>query len=113
MPKRLHIYYRSTASWRVRIALDLSAGGRSDPLGTMDHRGRTCRLRDPAGRDRGPVPLGQAPTLADICLVQQLYNARRFGAHVSGFTRLFAAEEACNALPASAQVAPERQGDAE
>jgi hypothetical protein len=32
---------------------------------------------------------------------------------VSGFIRLLAAEEACNALPTFAQAAPERQGDAE
>jgi maleylpyruvate isomerase len=61
----------------------------------------------------GPFCFGQAPTLADICLVPQLYNARRFGAELSGFTRLLAVEQTCNARPAFAQAAPERQADAE
>jgi maleylpyruvate isomerase len=61
----------------------------------------------------GPFCFGQAPTLADICLVPQLYNARRFGAELSRFTHLLAAEQACHALPAFAQAAPERQADAE
>jgi maleylpyruvate isomerase len=61
----------------------------------------------------GSFCFGQTPTLADICLVPQLYNARRFGTDLSRFTRLLAAEQACNALPAFAQATPERQGDAE
>jgi maleylpyruvate isomerase len=56
---------------------------------------------------------GAAPTLADVCLVPQLYNARRFGCDLSRFSQLLAAEEACAALPAFADAAPERQGDAE
>ncbi len=65
-----------------------------------------------AGR-AGPFCFGHTPTLADICLIPQLYNARRFGAQLRGLTRLLAAEEACSAIPAFAQAAPERQGDAE
>ncbi len=61
----------------------------------------------------GPFRLGEALTLADICLVPQLANARRFGCDLSRLPRLLAAEEACNALPAFAQAAPDRQGDAE
>ena len=61
----------------------------------------------------GPFCFGAAPTLADICLVPQLANARRFGCDLSRLPRLLAAEEACKALPAFAQAAPDRQGDAE
>jgi maleylpyruvate isomerase len=64
-------------------------------------------------RTPGPFCFGQTPTLADICLVPQLYNARRFAADLHGLTRLLAAEQACNALPAFIQAAPELQGDAE
>lgn len=67
-------------------------------------------LRREAG---GPFCFGAAPTLADVCLVPQLYNARRFGADVSRLPRLLAAEAACLTLPAFAEAAPERQGDAE
>jgi len=61
----------------------------------------------------GPFCFGARPTLADLCLVPQLYNARRFGADVSGFHRLLEAEAAAAALPAFIAAAPERQPDAE
>jgi len=61
----------------------------------------------------GRVCFGTAPTLADICLVPQLGNARRFGVEVQRFPRLLYREAACLALPAFDQAAPERQHDAE
>ena len=61
----------------------------------------------------GPFCFGAAPTLADVCLVPQLGNARRFGVDVSRFPRLLAAEAACAALPAFAGAEPGRQPDAE
>ena len=61
----------------------------------------------------GPFCFGDAPTLADLCLVPQLGNARRFGVDVSAFPRLLQAEAAAKALPAFADAAPERQADAE
>lgn len=65
-------------------------------------------------RDRpGPFCFGDAPGLADICLVPQLGNARRFKVDVSAYPRLLAAEAACMALPAFAEAAPDRQPDAE
>lgn len=63
--------------------------------------------------EKGPFCFGAEPTLADICLVPQLVNARRFGADVSGFKRILEAEAASLALPAFANAAPEKQGDAE
>lgn len=61
----------------------------------------------------GPFCFGDRPSLADLCLVPQLGNARRFGVDVSGLPRLLAAEAAALALPAFAAAAPERQPDAE
>ena len=61
----------------------------------------------------GPFCFGAAPTLADICLVPQLGNARRFGVDVTRFPRLLAAEAACLALSAFADAMPDRQPDAE
>ncbi|RJF86356.1 maleylacetoacetate isomerase [Oleomonas cavernae] len=61
----------------------------------------------------GPFCLGAAPTLADICLVPQLGNARRFGVDVAAFPRLLRAEAACRALEAFRAAAPENQPDAE
>jgi maleylpyruvate isomerase len=61
----------------------------------------------------GPFCFGAAPTLADVCLVPQLANARRFGVRVEDFPRLLAAETAARSLKAFADAAPERQIDAE
>lgn len=61
----------------------------------------------------GPFCFGSAPGLADLCLVPQLYNARRFGVDLSAVPRLLASEAACAALPAFQAAAPERQPDAE
>lgn len=61
----------------------------------------------------GPFCFGAQPGLADICLVPQLGNARRFGCDLEAFPRLMAADAACAALPAFAEAAPGRQPDAE
>jgi len=61
----------------------------------------------------GPFCFGDRPSVADLCLVPQLGNARRFGVDVAAFPRLLQAEAAAKALPAFADAAPERQIDAE
>ena len=61
----------------------------------------------------GPFCFGATPTLADLCLVPQLANARRFGVDVSAYPRLLKAEAAAKALAAFANAAPEKQPDAE
>jgi maleylpyruvate isomerase len=61
----------------------------------------------------GPFCFGDAPTVADLCLVPQLANARRFGVELSAFPRLLKAEAAAKANKAFADAAPERQPDAE
>jgi maleylpyruvate isomerase len=65
------------------------------------------------GGEPGPFCFGAAPTLADLCLVPQLANARRFGVDVSAYPRLLQAEAAARAMPAFADAAPDRQPDAE
>ena len=60
----------------------------------------------------GPFCFGAAPTLADICLIPQLGNARRMKCPVDAYPRLLAAEAAALALPAFADAAPDRQPDA-
>jgi maleylpyruvate isomerase len=62
---------------------------------------------------QGPFCFGDQPTMADICLVPQLVNARRFGCDMTRWPRLLAAEAACMALPYFAAAAPELQPDAE
>ena len=61
----------------------------------------------------GPFCFGAAPTIADLCLVPQLANARRFGVDVGAFPRLLQAEAAAKSTKAFSDAAPERQPDAE
>jgi maleylacetoacetate isomerase len=61
----------------------------------------------------GPFCFGAAPTLADICLVPQLANARRYECPLDGFPLLLRAETAAQALPEFQAAAPENQPDAE
>jgi maleylacetoacetate isomerase len=61
----------------------------------------------------GPFCFGEAPTMADLCLVPQLFNARRFGVDLAPFPRLLKAEAAAKELAAFADAAPEQQPDAE
>lgn len=60
----------------------------------------------------GPFCFGAAPSLADICLIPQLYNARRFGVSLDSFANLVAIDEACARLPAFQAAHPSRQADA-
>jgi len=62
--------------------------------------------------DWGPFCFGTAPTLADVCLVPQLANARRYNCPLESFPRLLRAEAVCHALEAFQTAAPERQPDA-
>jgi maleylacetoacetate isomerase len=61
----------------------------------------------------GSFLVGDAVTLADICLVPQLYQARRFGVDLAPFATLRRVEAACQALPAFQRAHAERQPDAE
>jgi maleylpyruvate isomerase len=63
--------------------------------------------------EAGPFCFGTAPTLADLCLVPQLANARRFGVDLAAYPRLLKAESAARNHKAFADAAPERQPDAE
>lgn len=60
-----------------------------------------------AGED-GPFLGGQAPDLSDVCLVPQLYNARRGGLDPARWPKLARAEAAMVALPAVQAAHPDR-----
>lgn len=59
--------------------------------------------------DAGPFAFGTAPTLADVVLVPQMANARRFDTDLTGFPGLVAVDAACRALDAFSKAAPENQ----
>ncbi|HEU4412840.1 MAG TPA: maleylacetoacetate isomerase [Polyangiaceae bacterium] len=56
----------------------------------------------------GPFALGPAPTLADLCIVPQLFGARRFQIDLAPFPHLVAIEEASLATDACAAASPPR-----
>lgn len=62
---------------------------------------------------RGAVFLvGDEPSLADACLVPQLYNARRFGVDLTPYPKLTEIEAAAGPLEAFARAHPDQQPDA-
>lgn len=70
-------------------------------------------LEEIAEGSPGPYLFGEAVTMADLCLVPQMYNARRVRADLSGFPRLVEIDKALNALPAVRKARPEGQPDAD
>ena len=62
---------------------------------------------------RGDFCFGEAPGLADVCLVPQMFSATRFGVDVARFSRLRAISDACAAVPAFAKAHPSLQPDSE
>jgi maleylacetoacetate isomerase len=60
-----------------------------------------------------PYACGAQVTLADVCLVPQVANARRLKVPLEAFPKIVAAESACLKLPAFEKARPENQPDAE
>jgi maleylacetoacetate isomerase len=52
---------------------------------------------------------GDSPGLADVLLVPQVFNARRFSVDLAPYPRIAAIDAACGEIPAFADAAPERQ----
>lgn len=84
---------------------DKNAGMRTDPARVK--RGGT----NAAPESLGDVLRGDAPTLADCCLIPQWANALRMGCDLSGYPRCQAVYDACTQLPAFIAAAPENQQD--
>ncbi len=60
-----------------------------------------------------PFCFGEAPTLADVCLVPQLFNARQFDVPLQHLPRLLSVDAACGELAAFRAAHPAAQLDAE
>lgn len=61
----------------------------------------------------GRYCFGDSPGLADICLVPQIANARRFDCDLSAYPRVIGIDQRLNELKAFADAAPDKQPDAE
>ena len=59
----------------------------------------------------GPFCCGDAPTIADVCLVPQIYNSQRFGCDTAPYPTILNIVATCSALPAFANSVPEKQPD--
>ncbi|MFW8595725.1 maleylacetoacetate isomerase [Cribrihabitans neustonicus] len=89
----------------------LISGNRADmPMAWMQHfitpglRAFEALLQE---FDAAPFCAGASPGLADICLMPQLYNARRWQTDLSGLHRVLAVEAACAQHPAFAAAHPD------
>jgi maleylpyruvate isomerase len=66
--------------------------------------------RDPSA---GPLCHGYLPTIADCCLVPQVFNAQRHGIDISAYPNIARVNAACVAMPAFVAAHPSNQPDAE
>ena len=64
-------------------------------------------------RETGKFCHGNSPTLADVCLIPQVYNARRFECDLEHYPRIRRVEANCLALEAFDETRPELQPDVE
>lgn len=61
----------------------------------------------------GPYAFGAHVTVADLCIVPQVFNARRFKMDMAKYPKISAVDAACLKLPAFDKARPENQPDAE
>jgi maleylacetoacetate isomerase len=83
----------------IRHWIDLGLGALETTLATSPRCGTFC--------------FGDRPTLADCCLVPQLFNAERFGMSLDAYPILRLIGQACNTLTAFRDAHPANQPDAE
>jgi len=83
----------------ARHWMGLGLAAMEDALAHSPHTGLCCH--------------GDAPTLADCCLIPQTFNARRFGMDLAAWPTIQRIVAHCEALAPFEQAHPARQGDAE
>lgn len=66
------------------------------------------KLEAMIGKFDGEFSLGDTPTMADLCLVPQVYNARRWGVDMIDFKRIVDIDAKCAKLPAFQAAHPDR-----
>lgn len=70
-------------------------------------------LEEAVARHGDGFCFGDRPTIADCCLIPQIYNARRFDIDLTAFPRLVAVDARCATIDAFARAVPDRQPDAD
>jgi maleylpyruvate isomerase len=94
-------------------ALDIPEPKRDDWYRHWIVEGFDALEKQLAARPAGPFCFGDAPTLADVCLVPQVANARRLKTPLDAYPRIRAIESACLARPEFDRARPENNPDAE
>ncbi len=95
----------------ILARIDALGGERTKWAADFNRRGLAALERD-AAQTAGRFLVGDEVTVADLCLVPQLYSARRYGVDVSAYPRLGRIEAACAELPAFQAAHADRQPDA-
>ncbi|WP_170791412.1 maleylacetoacetate isomerase [Ruegeria lacuscaerulensis] len=95
----------------ARHATTLSGSAEGMPGDWMRHFIRPGLLAFEAllnGFEQAPYCTGTQPGLADLCLIPQMYNARRWQVDLTGLPRILSVDATCADLPAFAQAHPDR-----
>ena len=87
--------------------LDDAAGAREDWMRHFIGPGLAAFNALLEGFEQTPYCTGDAPSLADICLVPQVYNAQRWGVDLKPFGRIGLVMDACRDHPAFAAAHPD------
>lgn len=65
-----------------------------------------------ARENQGKFCIGDSPSMADCCLIPQIYNAKRFNLDLSAYPNILEIYSHCESLPAFIKAEPEKQPDA-
>ncbi len=97
----------------LKEELGVSDEQRDDWYANWIHEGfRAAEIVAKERADDGSFVFGESVTLADCCLVPQIYNARRFNVPLDDYPRLVEIDTHCNSLDEFASAIPELQPDA-
>lgn len=106
----IHPICNMSVTTYLKTNLDASQDDVTDWFTTWMHRGFSAIERVLAVNN-SRFSFGDEPCLADVVLVPQIYNARRFNVDLDPFPNITRVVETCNALPAFSDAAPEAQPD--
>jgi maleylacetoacetate isomerase len=91
---------------------EVNREGRADWYGHWIHQGfETCEELLQRRANETPFCYDERPTVGDLYLVPQMYNARLSGLDLSAYPLLVALDERCRALPEFDRAMPENQPD--
>ncbi|MGI9222729.1 MAG: maleylacetoacetate isomerase [Woeseiaceae bacterium] len=97
----------------LKEELGVSDEQRDAWYGNWIHEGfRSAEATASRYADKGPFVFGDSITLADCCLIPQIYNARRFNIPIDEFARLVEIDAHCNGLEEFSNATPDKQPDA-